>query len=131
MFSRRGLSRVEDDKLHASFRPFGSSRHGGALVKTVPAGHVISAWPKSEELSAWIFWGTGEFENGARSYIFITLKRLREYGMREATQICAETRNLQLIGLDIPYSLSLLRVGTCESWPGHFLGVRAARRCIF
>ena len=80
MFSRRGLSRVEDDKLHASFRPFGSSRHGGALVKTVPAGHVISAWPKSEELSAWIFWGTGEFENGARSYIFITLKRLREYG---------------------------------------------------
>ena len=81
MFSRRGLSRVEDDKLHASFRPFGSSRHGGALVKTVPAGHVISAWPKSEELSAWIFWGTGEFENGARSYIFITLKRLREYGI--------------------------------------------------
>jgi hypothetical protein len=52
----------------------------GALVKTVPAGHVISAWP-SEILSAWIFWDTGEFENGARSYIFITLKRLREYGI--------------------------------------------------
>ena len=83
MFSRRGLSRVEDDKPHASFRPFGSSRHGGAHVKTVPDGHVISAWPKSEELSAWIFWDTGEFENGARSYIFITLKRLREYGMEE------------------------------------------------
>jgi hypothetical protein len=80
MFSRRGLSRVENDKPHASFRPFGSSRHGGAHVKTVPDGHVISSWPKSEELSAWIFWDTGEFENGARSYIFITLKRLREYG---------------------------------------------------
>ena len=38
------------------------------------------AWPKSENLSAWIFWDTGEFENGAQSYIFITLKRLREYG---------------------------------------------------
>ena len=56
MFSRRGLSRVEDDKPHASFRPFGSSRHGGAHahVKTVPDGHVISAWPKSEELTPFL-----------------------------------------------------------------------------
>jgi hypothetical protein len=45
------------------------------------------AWPKSENLSAWIFWDTGEFENGARRYIFITLKRLREYGIQSFAPI--------------------------------------------
>jgi hypothetical protein len=35
MFSRRGLSRVEDDKPHASFRPFDLSRHAG--FRFVPA----------------------------------------------------------------------------------------------
>ena len=52
---------------------------------------MASRGPKCENLSAWIFWDTGEFENGARSYIFITLKRLREYGKYQLSKDLGNT----------------------------------------
>ena len=92
---------------------------------------MASRGPKCENLSAWNFWDTGEFENGARSYIFITLKRLREYGkLIIVTDPIFAIPAKKLKGCDgVPFSCPRLLVARSRAAPCCALRRSSALRC--